>query len=133
VMVQRPDLFNAVVCEQPLLDMKRYSQLLAGASWMSEYGDPNVAADWAVISRYSPYQNVKPGVIYPPVLLTTSTRDDRVHPGHARKLAARMLALGNNVLFFENIEGGHAGSTDNDQRARLNALVFTYLWRQLGG
>lgn len=133
VMVQRPDLFNAVVCEQPLLDMKRYSQLLAGASWMSEYGDPNVAADWAVISRYSPYQNVKPGVIYPPVLLTTSTRDDRVHPGHARKLAARMQALGNNVLFFENIEGGHAGSTDNDQRARLNALVFTYLWRQLGG
>jgi len=132
VMVQRPDLFNAVVCEQPLLDMKRYSQLLAGASWMSEYGNPEVPADWAVISRYSPYQNVKPGVTYPPVLFTTSTRDDRVHPGHARKMAARMKALGNDVLFFENIEGGHAGSTDNDQRARMNALVFTYLWRQLG-
>ena len=133
VMVQRPDLFNAVVCEQPLLDMKRYSHLLAGASWMGEYGDPDVDADWAVISRYSPYQNVKPGVKYPPVLFTTSTRDDRVHPGHARKMAARMIELGNDVLFYENIEGGHAGAADNDQRAHLSALVFTYLWRQLGG
>ena len=133
VMVQRPDLFNAVVCEQPLLDMKRYSHLLAGASWMAEYGDPDVDADWAVISRYSPYQNVKPGVKYPPVLFTTSTRDDRVHPGHARKMAARMIELGNDVLFYENIEGGHAGAADNAQRAHLSALVFTYLWRQLGG
>ena len=133
VMVQRPELFNAVVCEAPLLDMKRYSHLLAGASWMGEYGDPDVDADWAVIARYSPYQNVKAGVKYPPVLFTTSTRDDRVHPGHARKMAARMIELGNDVLFYENIEGGHAGAADNAQRAHLNALVFTYLWRQLGG
>ena len=133
VMVQRPDLFNAVVCEQPLLDMKRYSHLLAGASWMGEYGDPDNAADWAVIARYSPYQNVRPGVKYPPVLFTTSTRDDRVHPGHARKMAARMIELGNDVLFYENIEGGHAGAADNAQRAHRWALVFTYLWRQLGG
>ena len=133
VMVQRPDLFGAVVCQQPLLDMKRYSHLLAGASWMGEYGDPDLPADWAVIEKYSPYQNVKAGVRYPPVFFTTSTRDDRVHPGHARKMAARLIELGNEVLFFENIEGGHAGATDNAQRARLSALVFTYLWKQLGG
>jgi prolyl oligopeptidase len=132
VMVQRPDLFNAVVCQAPLLDMKRYSKLLAGASWMGEYGDPDVAADWAVISRYSPYQNLKAGVRYPPVFFTTSTRDDRVHPGHARKMAARMLERGDDVLFYENIEGGHAGAADNAQRAHLGALTFTYLWRQLG-
>ena len=133
VMVQRPDLFGAVVCEQPLLDMKRYSKLLAGASWMGEYGDPDVAEDWAVIARYSPYQNLQAGVKYPPILLTTSTRDDRVHPGHARKMAARMLELGNDVLFYENIEGGHAGAADNAPRSKLYATVFTYLWRRLGG
>ena len=132
VMVQRPDLFGAVVSQSPLLDMRRYSKLLAGASWMGEYGNPDAEADWAVISRYSPYQNVKSGVKYPGVLLTTSTRDDRVHPGHARKMAAKMLKQGHDVLFFENIEGGHAGAADNEQRARLGALTFTYLWRQLG-
>jgi prolyl oligopeptidase len=132
VMLQRPDLFNAVICQAPLLDMRRYNKLLAGASWMGEYGDPDIAADWAVISRYSPYQNVKPGVKYPPVLFTTSTRDDRVHPGHARKMAALMKERGNDVLFYENIEGGHAGAADNEQRAHVAALTFTYAWRQLG-
>jgi prolyl oligopeptidase len=131
VMVERPDLFGAVVCEAPLLDMKRYSKLLAGASWMGEYGNPDDAADWAFISRYSPYQNVKTGVKYPPVLFTTSTRDDRVHPGHARKMAARMLAMGDDVLFYENIEGGHAGAADNEQRAHVGALTFTFLRRHL--
>jgi prolyl oligopeptidase len=131
VMVQRPDLFNAVVCEAPLLDMKRYHRLLAGASWMGEYGNPDDAADWAFISRYSPYQNVKAGVKYPPVLFTTSTRDDRVHPGHARKMAARMLALGDDVLFYENIEGGHAGAADNEQRAHVAALRFAFLRQHL--
>jgi prolyl oligopeptidase len=131
VMVQRPDLFNAVVCEAPLLDMKRYNKLLAGASWMGEYGNPDDAADWAFISRYSPYQNVKAGVKYPPVLFTTSTRDDRVHPGHARKMAARMLALGDDVLFYENIEGGHAGAADNEQRAHVSALSFAFLRQHL--
>ena len=132
VFVQRPDLFNAVVCQVPLLDMKRYHKLLAGASWMAEYGDPDDAAEWAFISQYSPYQNVKPGVKYPKVLFTTSTRDDRVHPGHARKMVARMQAQGHEVLYYENIEGGHGGAADNVQRADLMALEFSYLWQRLG-
>ena len=131
VVTQRPELFNAVVCQVPLLDMKRYHQLLAGASWMAEYGNPDDPAEWAFISKYSPYQNVKPGVKYPKLLFTTSTRDDRVHPGHARKMAARMLAQGHEVMYFENIEGGHGGAADNAQRAHLQALEFSYLWQQL--
>ena len=129
---QRPDLFNAVVCQVPLLDMRRFNQLLAGASWMGEYGNPDVAAEWAYIQPYSPYQNVKPGLKYPKVFFTTSTRDDRVHPGHARKMVARMLAQGHEVLYFENIEGGHGGAADNEQRAHLLAQEFSYLWQQLG-
>ncbi len=132
-MVQRPELFNAVVCSVPLLDMRRYHRLLAGASWMAEYGDPDVPEDWAVISTYSPYQNVKPGATYPELLFTTSTRDDRVHPGHARKMAAKMIAQGHPVLYYENIEGGHGGAADNEQRAHVQALELSYLWRQLGG
>jgi prolyl oligopeptidase len=128
---QRPDLFNAVVCQVPLLDMKRYHKLLAGASWMAEYGDPDKADEWAHISKYSPYQNVKPGVKYPKVLFTTSTRDDRVHPGHARKMAALMQSLGDDLLYYENIEGGHGGAADNEQRATLQALEYSYLWLQL--
>ncbi len=128
---QRPDLFNAVVCKVPLLDMKRFHKLLAGASWMAEYGNPDDPAEWAFISKYSPYQNLKPGVKYPKVLFTTSTRDDRVHPGHARKMAARMLAQGHAVMYYENIEGGHGGAADNAQRAHLQALEFSYLWQQL--
>ena len=131
VMLQRPELFNAVVCQVPLLDMQRYHQLLAGASWMAEYGNPDKPEDWAFISRYSPYQNVKAGVKMPAVLFTTSTRDDRVHPGHARKMAARMLAQGHTPLYWENIEGGHGGAADNAQRARMKALEFSFLWRQL--
>jgi prolyl oligopeptidase len=132
VVTQRPELFGAVVCQVPLLDMKRYHLLLAGASWVAEYGNPDDAAEWAFISKYSPYQNVKPGVKYPKILFTTSTRDDRVHPGHARKMAARMLAQGHEVLYYENIEGGHGGAADNAQRAHLQALEFSYLWQQLG-
>ena len=131
VMVERPDLFNAVVCQAPLLDMKRYSKLLAGASWMGEYGDPDDAGDWAVISRYSPYQNVKAGVKYPPVFFTTSTRDDRVHPGHARKMAARMLAMGDDVRYYENIEGGHAAAANNEQIAYRTALLYSFLSEEL--
>ena len=131
VMVQRPDLFNAVVCQVPLLDMKRFHTLLAGASWMAEYGNPDDPAEWAYISKYSPYQNVKPGVKYPKAFFVTSTRDDRVHPGHARKMAARMLAQDQPVLYYENIEGGHAGSADNAQLADRLALEFAYLWQQL--
>lgn len=131
--VQRPDLFNAVVCQVPLLDMRRYHQLLAGASWMAEYGNPDEPADWAVISRYSPYQNVRADRQYPRIFFTTSTRDDRVHPGHARKMAARMLEQGHEILYYENIEGGHGGAADNEQRATLQALEYSYLWQQLGG
>jgi prolyl oligopeptidase len=132
VALQRPDLFNAVSCQVPLLDMKRYHRLLAGASWMAEYGDPDVAADWAYLSKYSPYQNVRAGVTYPSILFTTSTRDDRVHPGHARKMVARMIEQGHaGVLYYENIEGGHGGAADNAQRADLQALQFAFLWKQL--
>ena len=130
--VQRPELFNAVVCQVPLLDMQRYHRLLAGASWMAEYGDPDQADEWSFISKYSPYQNVKAGVKYPKPLFTTSTRDDRVHPGHARKMAAKMLAQGHELLYYENIEGGHGGAADNAQRATLQALEYSYLWQQLG-
>jgi prolyl oligopeptidase len=131
VMVQRPDLFGAVVCQVPLLDMRRYHLLLAGASWMAEYGDPDQPEQWAYISRYSPYQNLKPDLQYPSVLFTTSTRDDRVHPGHARKMAARMLELGQDVLLYENIEGGHAGAADNTQAAHMAALMYRFLWQKL--
>jgi prolyl oligopeptidase len=132
VFTQRPELFNAVVCQVPLLDMRRYHTLLAGASWMAEYGNPDLPDEWAFISKYSPYQNVKPELKYPRVLFTTSTRDDRVHPGHARKMAALMLSLKHDVLYYENIEGGHGGAADNEQRAHLQALEFSYLWEQLG-
>jgi prolyl oligopeptidase len=133
VMLQRPELFNAVVCQVPLLDMRRYNKLLAGASWMAEYGDPDKADEWAWIGQYSPYQNVKPGTKLPKVLFTTSTRDDRVHPGHARKMAARMLEQGHPLLYWENIEGGHGGAADNGQRAQMLALEYSFLWQQLGG
>jgi prolyl oligopeptidase len=132
VMAQRPELFNAVVCQVPLLDMKRYHQLLAGASWMGEYGDPDDPAQWAAIARYSPYQNVHAGKRYPRVLFTTSTRDDRVHPGHARKMAARMQDQGHDVLYWENTEGGHAGAANNDQQAMMWALTYAFLLKQLG-
>lgn len=136
VMAQRPDLFGAVVCQVPLLDMKVYHRLLAGNSWMAEYGDPDKPEDWSFISLYSPYQNVKAGVKYPRILFTTSTRDDRVHPGHARKMAALMLSQGrsaNEVVYFENIEGGHGGAANNEQRARMVAREMNFLWDTLGG
>lgn len=132
MLTQRPDLFGAVVCQVPLLDMRRYNQLLAGASWMGEYGNPDLPEEWAYISRYSPYHNVKPGVRYPRVLFTTSTRDDRVHPGHARKMVARMKEQGHDVLYYENIEGGHGGAANNRQSAYMNALAYTFLRKQLG-
>jgi prolyl oligopeptidase len=131
VMVQRPELFRAVVCQVPLTDMRRYHTLLAGASWMAEYGNPDLPEEWAYISKYSPYQNVKKGVKMPRVLFTTSTRDDRVHPGHARKMYAKMKAQGHDVLYYENTEGGHAGAADNVQTAKLLALEWTFLWNQL--
>jgi len=130
-MTRRPDLYGAIICGAPLLDMKRYHKLLAGASWMAEYGDPDIPEQWEYISKYSPYQNLSKGVDYPPIFFYTSTRDDRVHPGHARKMAARMEALGQDVWYYENMEGGHGGSSTNDQLAYRLALAYTHLWTQL--
>jgi prolyl oligopeptidase len=131
VMVQRPELFSAVLCQVPLLDMRRYHLLLAGASWVAEYGDPEAAADWSFIGEYSPYQKLSADAHYPPILISTSTRDDRVHPGHARKMTARMRAHGHDVLYFENTEGGHAGAANARQKALLDALAYTFLWQKL--
>ncbi|HEY0065571.1 MAG TPA: prolyl oligopeptidase family serine peptidase [Telluria sp.] len=132
VMTQRPELFRAVVCQVPLLDMRRYHRLLAGASWMGEYGDPDLPADWDFIGKYSPYHQVRAGQTYPRMLLTTSTRDDRVHPAHARKMVARMQAQGHDVLYWENMDGGHAGAANNEQQARMWALTYSFLRDTLG-
>jgi prolyl oligopeptidase len=130
-MVQRPELFGAVVCEVPLLDMSRYHLLHAGASWIDEYGDPDEPDEAGMLAAYSPYHRVLANVAYPPVLFTTSTADDRVHPGHARKMAARMQALGaDHVWYRENTEGGHGGSDELEQ-AEHDAMVFEFLWRTL--
>ncbi len=131
MMTERPHLFKAVVCQVPLLDMRRYNKLLAGASWMAEYGNPDKPDEWAYISKYSPYQNVSRGKKYPRVLFTTSTRDDRVHPGHARKMVARMKEQGHDVLYYENIEGGHGGAANNKQAAFMSALGYTFLAKEL--
>ncbi len=128
---QRPELYNAVACLVPLLDMQRYNKLLAGASWMGEYGNPDVPEEWEYIKKYSPYQNVKKGMDYPEIYISTSTRDDRVHPGHARKMLAKMNDMGYKVYYYENTEGGHAGSSTNEQRAKSSALMFSYLLMKL--
>ncbi|KLO28242.1 prolyl oligopeptidase [Mycolicibacter heraklionensis] len=127
-----PQLFGALVCQVPLLDMRRYHLLLAGASWVAEYGDPDDPEEWEFISKYSPYQNISADAAYPPVLITTSTRDDRVHPGHARKMTAALQDAGHRVWYYENIEGGHGGAADNAQAAFKSALSFSFLWRMLG-
>ncbi|WP_026421531.1 prolyl oligopeptidase family serine peptidase [Actinokineospora inagensis] len=135
VMLTRyPDLFGAVVSQVPLLDLRRYHQLLAGASWMAEWGDPDNPDDWAYLKTFSPYHNVHSihsGAKYPPVFFVTSTRDDRVHPGHARKMAARMIELGHSPHYYENIEGGHGAAADNAQRAFMSAIVYEFLLRTL--
>ena len=134
VMLTRyPELFGALAIAVPLLDMKRYHLLLAGASWMAEYGDPDTA-DWDdFLGAYSPYQHIRPAsqVRYPPVLMTTSTRDDRVHPGHARKMTAALEAAGHEVEYYENVEGGHAGAADNSQEARKAVLTYEFFRRRL--
>jgi prolyl oligopeptidase len=127
MLTRYPQLFGAIECAVPLLDMKRYTKLTAGSSWISEYGDPDNPADWAFLRDISAYQAAEAGRPYPPILLTTSGRDDRVHPGHARKMAAKLLALGYRVYFYEPPEGGHAGATDNVQVAFNVALGFAFL------
>ena len=130
-LTQRPDLWNAVVVESPLLDMMRYHLLPAGASWIGEYGDPTRPDEAAWIGAYSPLQAIKPGVKYPLAYITTSTKDDRVHPGHARKFAARLAEVGAPYLYYENTDGGHANGADPDANAKRWAMHYTYLTRQL--
>merc|ERR1712224_414458 len=163
-MICRPvssSLFGAAVCQVPLLDMKVFSKLLAGAAWMAEYGNPDVPEEWAYLRRHSAYQMLRhdclgipetdgPDVggaprsvcaesgnaekwMCPKVLFTTSTRDDRVHPGHARKMVAKLREISDkitaqNVWYYENIEGGHAGAADNKQRAFMKTLEYQFLW-----
>ncbi len=126
-----PELFHAVVAAVPLADMKRFSHLLAGASWMSEYGDPDKAEDWAYIQTWSPYQLLKPDAKYPTPFYWTNTRDDRVHPAHARKMVAKLEAQGHPVYYFENTEGGHGSGAVNKQTAQVTALQYAYLWMML--
>jgi prolyl oligopeptidase len=127
MLTRYPDLFGAIDCAVPLLDMKRYTKLTAGSSWVGEYGDPEKAEDWAFLEELSAYHHVEPSRRYPPILLTTSARDDRVHPSHARKMAAKLAAQGHRVYFHEPLEGGHAGATDNAQLAFNIALSFAFL------
>lgn len=131
MLTRHPELVGAVVCEVPLLDMRRYTHLLAGHSWMAEYGDPDDEAQWEFIKEFSPFHLLRPGLPYPPVLLVTSTRDDRVHPAHARTMAHRLRALGQSVTYFENSEGGHGRASTNAQRAFMSALVYEFCWRSL--
>ena len=129
--VQRPDLWNAVVVQVPLLDMLRYHKLLAGASWVAEYGDPDKPDERAFLETISPYQNLKSGPKYPEPFFVTSTKDDRVHPGHARKMAAKMESLGLPFLYYENIDGGHSAAANLQEAARRSSLEFMYLMRKL--
>lgn len=133
MLMSYPDLFAAAVCQVPLLDMKRYSHLLAGASWIAEYGDPDIPEEWEFIRTFSPYHLHDEERLYPPILFTTSTRDDRVHPGHARKMAAKMLYAGSDVTYYENIEGGHGGAATAEQKATMQALLWEFLWQHLSG
>ncbi|HMG45018.1 MAG TPA: prolyl oligopeptidase family serine peptidase [Acidimicrobiales bacterium] len=132
MLTNYPELFGAIAIQVPLLDMRRYHLLLAGASWMAEYGDPDDPNDWAFLQTFSPYHLLEAGRTYPPVLFVTSTRDDRVHPGHARKMMARASELGLDVRYYENIEGGHGAAADNEQAAVMWALVLEFLWQKLG-
>jgi prolyl oligopeptidase len=131
MLTQYPHLFGAIVCQVPLLDMQRYHKLLAGASWMAEYGNPDKPEEWEFVRTFSPYHNVTTSGKYPRTLFTTSTRDDRVHPGHARKMVAKMQEMGHDVLLYENIEGGHGGAADNKQRAFMTSLAYSFLRKQL--
>lgn len=128
---QRPDLWNAVVVQVPLLDMLRYHLLLAGASWVDEYGSPDVPEERAFLETISPYQNFNASKPYPAPFFVTSTKDDRVHPGHARKLARKFEAAGLPFYYYENIDGGHSAAANQEERARRSALEYVYLRRQL--
>ena len=132
MLTRYPERFGALFCTIPLIDMRRYHRLLAGASWVAEYGDPDVAADWAFIGPLSAYHAAVPGRAYPPVLFATTRRDDRVHPAHARKMAAKLQAMGYDALFYEGVAGGHGFGKDNAEVAAFAALGMAFLRRGIG-
>jgi prolyl oligopeptidase len=131
MLVRYPQHIGAAVIQVPLLDMRRYSKLLAGASWVAEYGDPDKAEEWAYLQTFSPYHLVEKAKTYPPSIILTSTKDDRVHPGHARKMAALLKSAGQDVVYYENIEGGHAGAANTQQEAFMAALMYEFVWQTL--
>lgn len=133
MLTRHPEKFGALFCTIPLIDMRRYAKLLAGASWIEEYGDPDKPEDWAFLKEISAYHLAAPGRRYPPILIATSRRDDRVHPGHARKMAAKLRALGYDAYFYEPAAGGHGYGKDNRERAAFTALGLDFLWELIGG
>ena len=132
MLTRYPERFGALFCTIPLIDMRRYSKLLAGASWIDEYGDPDKPEDWAFLQTYSAYHNAKPGQDYPPILLATTQRDDRVHPGHARKMAAKLQAMGYEAYFYEPAAGGHGYGKDAKEQAAFIALGYNFLRDAIG-
>jgi prolyl oligopeptidase len=132
MLTRYPELFGAIWCSVPLLDMARYTKLLAGQSWIAEYGDPEIPEQWDFIRHYSPYHLARADQDYPPILITTNRTDDRVHPGHARKMAARLEQMGHQVWFNETVAGGHSGAVDNTKQAQSQALGFAFLRRTIG-
>ena len=134
MLTHYPERFGAIVCGVPLLDMRRYTLLSAGASWIAEYGDPDKPEEWSYLQTFSPYHNLKKERAYPPVLFFTATSDDRVHPAHARKMAARMQKMGfTQAYFYENTEGGHSAAADGKEAEAQTMLINEFLWRHLSG
>jgi prolyl oligopeptidase len=132
MLTRYPERFGALFCTIPLIDMRRYSKLLAGASWIAEYGDPDKPEDWKFLAPMSAYHQALPGKDYPPILIATTRRDDRVHPGHARKMTAKLQAMGYNAWLFEPATGGHSYGKDNKERAGFTALGYAFLRRSIG-
>jgi prolyl oligopeptidase len=132
MLVRYPERFGALFCTIPLIDMRRYTKLVAGASWIAEYGDPDKPAEWEWLKTYSAYHAAIPGQNYPPILIATTRRDDRVHPGHARKMAAKLQAMGYEAHFYEPAAGGHGYGNDNRERAGFIALGYTFLRNKIG-
>jgi prolyl oligopeptidase len=132
MLTRYPERFGALFCTIPLIDMRRYTKLLAGASWIAEYGDPDKPEEWAWLQTYSAYHAAKPGQKYPPILIATTRRDDRVHPGHARKMTAKLQAMGYEAWFYEPAAGGHGYGKDNKERATFTVLGFSFLKNKIG-
>jgi prolyl oligopeptidase len=132
MLVRYPERFGALFCTVPLIDMRRYSKLLAGASWIAEYGDPDKPEEWNYLQTYSAYHMAEPGHPYPPILIATTRKDDRVHPGHARKMAAKLDAMGYEVSYYEPAAGGHGYGKDNKERAAFTALGLAFLREKIG-